>query len=371
MNAEAGTFTDLWVPSPELRLSWLYHPALSMAHPMFDILPDQSQRLLNELERQSNRWSHKAYFKDGLSSRRIAVLNGYHRADRLVKCMMQNNKYSIARKYQRCELIWFCPFCSYLKAQDLLKKYAPAWKPDAWYQLVFSLRGGICLSILGHDSMSQIWEMMRACIKRLKEVCSGFGGYAAWEELVVNCFWPAIIVTPHINVLFRAEAPPDIEQFARIARGEWPSDSRRVVPNLQFQPMKSEAHFYNFLKYVKPIDLLTPYNTGYRQAGTKGQIEGFHQGVREFFEGYGVESSEYRERAIKGVPRLLYVERSHYFYAGQCHGSAKEPLGVPTGIRRTSEHQDAIRVRVDEAKQMEEQAAEGTPPLQNVPRGTC
>ena len=272
--------SDIWTPSPELRKDLLYHPDLSCRHEHFRILPDEDQDLLGRLERQSERWLHKPYFKANLQDRRIAVLNGYHRSTRLLDCMMVKNKFTHTRYLNRCKLAWFCPFCAYLKGQDQLQKYGPAWDDGLWHWMVFSIRGGIEVADPDRDRLSEVWDAMKRCRskERLEEVFEGYQGHLAWEELAVYRFWPRLLWTPHLNILVRSSTEPDRKRFERIVDEEWyrqdpsgehPSSERlRSRPNVFVQRPNSEAHFQELLGYVKPIDLLTPYNSGFEQAKT-------------------------------------------------------------------------------------------------------
>jgi hypothetical protein len=58
--------------------------------------------------------------------------------------------------------------------------------------------------------------------------------------------------------------------------------------------VQSEAHFHQLLQYVKPIDLLGPYDRGYRAAKADGKVELLHREVREFFDALTIETTEYQ-----------------------------------------------------------------------------
>jgi len=51
-------------------LSTQYHPAISPDHPAYAKLPAEQQALAKAMHKQYERWSHKLYFKRGLSDRR-------------------------------------------------------------------------------------------------------------------------------------------------------------------------------------------------------------------------------------------------------------------------------------------------------------
>ncbi|HEY3855690.1 MAG TPA: hypothetical protein VGO67_14975 [Verrucomicrobiae bacterium] len=349
------TFEQFSGTDAEILQSRLYHPALSTEHRFFKRLPVPQQYWLEALEKQSNRWQHKVYFKDNLNDRRIALLNGYHQAQRLINCMMNRSPYTKSKALARCNLRE-CPFCTYLKGQDMLKKYGPAWEPGVWHKLVFSIRGGVPLStfsINGGPGLPKIWDTMRNCIREFAPACDGIVG---WEELFVYSFWPVVRLTPHVHVLVRSISEPDPVLLARIIAEHWRREKLICMPDPQLAPMKSEAHFYECLEYVKPIDLLTPYNTGFRQAKATGQLEEFHQDVREFFGAYADQTSVYQVRWGRRLRAHCSsaVTRCPYFYFGDCHGSSGDSIGLDKESRQTLEHQELMRARQQKAQEQEE-----------------
>lgn len=367
----------LWHPRPEMWLASLYHPALSKEHTASDKLPAKEQELVAALYRQQALWSTKLYFKQGLSGRLIAALNGFDYASKLANCMMVPNPYAKHVLFNRCNLDWFCTFCSYLKGQDLLKKYADAWKLHAWHNMVISLRTPLCLTDPDHDSMNDVWDAMEVIIKRLKEE-NHMQGYVGWLEIKVHSFWPSVLCTPHVHVLLRCDNEPDRAVFTKIIDEEWVSwrpnaepdlfrpqewylkllrNTRLVaIPDLFLEPVKSEAHFYELLSYIKPIDLLGPYHRGYHAARAVGQVAQFHQEVREFFASLPMQTAAYQVRWEKNVKRyrLMLKTRRRFLYGGTCHGSSGYPLGLKEAVRRTQEHQEAIRTKVEMAREAEE-----------------
>ena len=282
-----------WQPCPELWLSRLHHPAISKDHRHFNKLPAKEQELVIALYDQYERWSHKPYFKRGLSSRLIAVLNGYRFAWKLADCMMIANRYATHQYYGRCFQDWFCTFCAYLKGQDLLKKYAGAWEPGGWFQMVLSLEIGVCPSDPEHDFMGDVLDAMVAAVKRLQNA-NHMRGYVAWLEIKVHQFYPYLIVTPHIHVLLRCESPPDPRGLSILVTDEWIRRGLRAFLDVFIAPVRSEAHFYESLAYVKPIDLLGPYHRGYRAAKADGNVELLHREIREFFDALTIETTEYQ-----------------------------------------------------------------------------
>ena len=397
--------SDIWTPSSALRKDLLFHPELSCRHENFRDLGNEDQEFLGRLERQSERWLHKRYFKENVEDRRIALLNGYHRSNRLLNCMMIKNGFTHNRYLKRCDLAWFCPFCAYLKGQDQLKKYGPAWDAHSWHWMVLSIRGGIEVADPDHDTLSEVWDAMKRCCERarLEKVFEGYQGHLAWEELAVYKFWPRLRWTPHLNILIQSSSEPDRKRFERVVEEEWyrqdprgkgprgkgprgrgprgrgprgrgprgrgprgkdpDLDKLRCEPTVSLKQPKSEAHFYELLQYIKPIDLVTPYLSGFEKAKAAGQLETFHQEVRLFFEGYAVEASRHRSQKVPGKKgkQDRTVERTHYFSAGTCHGSCPNAVGITKEARSTPEHQSDIRRRIEDAWANEElQRAEDT-----------
>jgi len=273
--------------------------------------------------------------------------------------MMIRNLYAEHVPFNRCRLDWFCEFCAYLKGQDMLKKYAGAWEPNGWYEMVLSLAVGVCPAAPEHNYMRDVLDAMSAAVKRLQKK-KHMLGHIGWLELKVHQFYPNLIVTPHIHILLRCDCPPDRDAFAVIIAGEWTNRKLRAVPDLFLEPVKSEAHFYELLAYIKPVDLFGPYDSGYHAARAAGKLDQFHQDVREFFLALNEETRDFQERYIKKKRKhvLMPVTMRRFLYGGWCHGSSGHPLGLKEAVRRTKGHQDAVRAKVELAREVEEQSRE-------------
>ena len=345
---------DRWQPGEELTLSTQYHPSISPDHRAFAKLPAEAQAMARVLIRQYERWHHKLYFKHGLSGRLIAALNGYHFAGKVADCMMVNNPHA-GNQLGRCNQDWACEYCAYLRGQDMLKKYAEAWAEGLWFDLVLSLAVGVCPADPEHDFMADVLDAMEAIVKRLQAE-KRMDGYIAWTEIKVHQFYPHLIVTPHIHVLLRCDSPPDVRAISMVVVDEWIRRRLEAVPDLFIAPVKSAAHFYELLSYIKPIDIFGPYDRGYRAARDAGRLDVFHQEVREFFMALRIETSDWQEKYIQRLraPKLFLVTRRRFFYGGTCHGSAKNPLGMKAELRRTKAHQNAVRDKVAIAREVEE-----------------
>jgi hypothetical protein len=348
LNMEKEQVSDL---SREILLSHCYHPELHSEHKDFAQLPVHAQWALNKLEQQSARWCHKPYFQSrgGLPNTRIAILNGYYRTDRLLNCMMERNKYGTG--YGRCGLA-MCPFCQYLKGQAMLKKYGLAWHPQRWHWLVISIEGFANLSRCQAEQIVDVWEAIRCGVKAWKDTVDGV---TCWEELSVYSFVPDVLVTPHVNLLICTPGELDLDSLRGAVAGAWKARKLTVQPDIEPRRPKSEAHFYEMLQYFKPIDLLTPYNSGFWTARDTGDRERLHEGVRLFFEGYAEAVTEYRKIYQNKLRRkvICLIARTPNHYFGKCHGSAKTPLGMRKEERDTKEHQELMKTLKLNAKEDE------------------
>lgn len=354
MNAcEETVDSDVYRPSPGLVLALQYHPELSVNHPVFSQLPRKEQYLLTQMDAQSRRWKKHPYFRNSIEIRRIALLNGYHRRDRLVQCKMlkYNSNHTMAHK--RCGLSTFCPFCAYLKGQDILNNYSREWESGTWWKLVFSLKKRVPLIKEGGERLDRIWDTMRAVI----HACRGtFDACVGWEEIAVNSFWPEVLLTPHFNALLQCENDINSRLWMSTAKNKWRSRRLNGSPDILLEPVKTESHFYNFLRYIKPIDLLTPYDSGYEIAKNDNQLESFHQNVGEFFSGYHEAITIYRKFKGKSYGSYSYrpISRSMMLYLGKCHGSSKRYFGVKERLRRSRKWQEATKIRVQNAQEAEQ-----------------
>lgn len=346
----------------EFVLSQINHAKLNSNHPYFKRIPTGKQELIKKLYAQNEKWRYRPYFKKGMSNRLIAVANDYDYAWKLANCMMVRNPHTLALKYLRCGLDWFCPFCAYLKGQEILKKYAGAWREDFWQNLVFSLTDSVNLVDPEHDEMNTVWDTMLAVIRRLKDDAC-FNGYIAWIEIKIKSFWPQLLVVPHVHVLICGAVYLDDNQIKNIANQEWRNSGLNSTLNVYINPVQSESHFHNLLTYIKPIDLCGPYSSGFRQARMDGKLECFHQEVQEFFYALPMEAGVYQKRTTKrNIKRNIkrfrqfrerLTTRRRFLYGGNCHGSARNAIGVKKVIRQTMVHQNSIRARVAQAREDE------------------
>ena len=345
--------TDRWEPSDTLVLSTQYHPAICPEHPAFAKLPIEAQQRVSALHHQYNRWSHKLYFKHGLSNRLIAALNGYHFADKVASCMMKKNPHA-KNQLGRCNQDWFCEFCAYLRGQDMLKKYAHAWSKGQWFEMVLSLSVGVCPFDPEHDFVADVLDAMEAIVKRL-QFEKLMDGYVAWIEIKVHEFYPNLVITPHIHIIMCCESQPDMRAMNMLVADQWLQRRLAAIPDILIVPVKSEAHFHDLLKYIKPIDLVGPYKRGFSAAKADGRLDVFHQEVREFFITLRRETSFWQKKFIQRIraAKLFLVTRRRFFYGGTCHGSSGQPLGLKASIRRTKQHQSVVRAKVEIAREVE------------------
>ncbi len=157
-------------------------------------------------------------------------------------------------------------------------------------------------------------------------------------------------------MLLRCDSPPDQDVFDKAIAGEWSSRQLATEPDLDLKPVEWEAHFHNILEYIKPIDIYGPYQRGYRAAKAHCRVEFFHGEVCEFFYALTAETASEQFKRDKRSKELIPVPvtRRRFLYGGCCHGSAKHPLGLKIALRRTKEHQEAIRTKVQLAREAEE-----------------
>ena len=110
----------------EILLSRLYHTGVEHRAPAV-------QQAAGAADRRWRRWKNSPsaggtrFTSRTISlTTRIALLNGYHRAHRLVNCTTARSPYTKSKALARCSFRE-CPFCTYIKGQDILQNCnAPA-----------------------------------------------------------------------------------------------------------------------------------------------------------------------------------------------------------------------------------------------------
>lgn len=346
----------LWAPTPAFIQAHQFHPDLHPGHPIFAHLPFRSQQLLCEHELQSERWNHKPYFRDGVGNRRIALLGGYQHSERLVSCMMipvDKHAPKVRPYFRRCCLPNFCDFCAYIRGQHYLKKFAYAWEPGAWNHVTVSIRGFVQLSAGLDYQVLRIWNALRGVASILARWCCR--GVFGWEELSVGSLFPEALVGPHVHALLYAPGGLDESKLRAAFQAGW-IVYRDLPPfDIRIESSLTSPHFLSCLRYVKPIDLLTPYATGFALAREARELCHFHQNVNDVLWGLDLATTEFRRFLAKKPRRVKRrpVARTAGFHFGQCHGSSKSCLATPADARATEEHQDAVRQLCREAWNLE------------------
>jgi hypothetical protein len=259
--------------------------------------------------------------------------------------------------WKRCGLPAFCEFCGYVKGQDNLKKYAMAWMPLAWHSLTLSTAGFIRFDPGGETDVLELWDGNRGILGNLKKHVQGYFG---WEELAVRSFYPEVLVSAHTHVNVFDQAGVDLDLLQRLALAEMEARPGMPDVNILIEPDLQEGHFLSCAKYIGQMDVSIPYREGHHMASEAGELELFHQNVQEFYHGYCMLITEYREIKVRKKRRkeLRPFVRSPYVYAGTCHGSSRACVATSRHVRGTKAHQEDVRQLTAEVWEDEADAAD-------------
>lgn len=136
--------------------------------------------------------------------------------DRFLRC--RRIKYKTAQGNVRyggkCGQRRFCPFCNYVKRQEALLTYVPAFDRGRWYSMTVSSTPELDLDF---DELTYSWDAVKAVVEALIQAGHFQGAY--WtEEVSLNSLYPDVLVLPHGHVLFHALS--DVDEAAVRALAE-------------------------------------------------------------------------------------------------------------------------------------------------------
>ncbi len=241
----------------------------------------------------------------------------------------------------RCRYRQFCRYCSFIRRQQLLRTYLPAYDLGLWHMAHLSFEEGIGFEGGQAYECNEYWTACNNAIRTL--VAQGYARGAVWvEEIAVISFLPLLLVRPHVHAVLEAdflgeEAEEFLVQqlqFHRTANGE----PLGLSPTVKIEAIESIQALYRSLSYlIKTIELVRQYRNAWTmvEGPDHKQAVQLNSHVTEFLAGYFQISNSERQ----------FQQKVHY--VGNLHGSHEIYLGIRPAQR------DGFREFVDSVAQQE------------------
>jgi hypothetical protein len=264
----------------------------------------------------------------------ILLCSHWVSSERYAHCCRRNH----INRSGTCKLHQFCPYCSYLKGQSLLREFLPSFEKANWHSLTLAFDGNIPFGSNPQD-VEAYWSAGAAGLKSILEQKS-IRGYYATKELKVNNFMPTRVL-PHLHAIVDADQINDgmVEELGSIISRQ---AGIQLAPDIRASLINSEYSFSKRLTYLyKPLDLVEAYWSGWLEVATQGRdsAPAFNSSVSDFL----------------GLHHTLTYQRKKMIYAGSMHSQFKGYVGIPDAER--DEFEEYIR---GVQSQMPEYAPDGT-----------
>ena len=226
-------------------------------YPQF--LTDEQSRLIRTATRKAE-LKPSSFGREGdhyLEHMAALALCNYPKANRLTFCRVP-----VGGRIRVCKRVHYCPACNYVRQQDALRTFVPAYSRGTWFFLTLSFTGRICPTGCIHD-IAAYWQ---ACVDALRSaVDEKLVRGAFWvKELAVLTFLPTTVL-PHIHALVEGENVCDgaVEQLkswvtASLANAELGAPA--LAPNIHVTALNTQRRMANKLGYMfKTTELRKAY----------------------------------------------------------------------------------------------------------------
>ena len=298
----------------------------------WELLDPLQQRFLNGVHDKVG--IHPQRFSDPnyLPCSSMLILSNWPSIQRYAYCCKPNafNRSGLCKQHE------FCPYCSYLIRQNLLREYVPSFSQvSGWYFLTLSFSGSLPFDGPANaHSCLRYWDVGKHVLRHATDTRSIQGVF--WrEELAILNFLP-LTVMPHVHAVVVADHldGDNIKEMQDHATELLGTTGHPMVPDFEFEPITSQRSLLDRLRYtMKTMDIVRPYQNAWPRAE-----ENHRARARDL-------NSELRD-LVTGYPWITY-QRRHVARKGLLHPNHPGYVGVPLADR------DDYRELVDEVASRE------------------
>jgi hypothetical protein len=242
----------------------------------------------------------------------ILLCSHWVSSERYAHCCRRNHK----NRSGTCKLHQFCPYCSYLKGQALLREFLPSFEKTNWHHVTLGYDGEIAFQRQNHGAQ-HYWEAGIAALKTVLEQ-KLIRGYYATMELKVNSFGPTYVL-PHVHAIVDSDQINEgmlEEMLATMGT----HTGLELPPNIRSDTINNDYGFSKRLRYLfKPIDLVAAYCRGWRR---------IEEQMRAAAPAYNSQVSDF-----VGLYQSFTYRRKKMSYAGSMNSQFSGYIGTPESER--------------------------------------
>ncbi len=206
--------------------------------------------------------------------------------------MLQCGKVINKTSHGICHIHRLCPYCAWIKANDLWKRVEELYPRADWSFLTISYEGFQGFDDKDHNDWLLRWSAAVDAIKRLVTI-GRIPGAIVREEMSVSSYYPAREVNPHVHAILSCQKIDDsakdlLTSFIQGFRDDC-GQGVGVAPSIKSENIPSNDELRNKVFYInKATDLVLPYRSFFNLNGEEdaSMAEAVNRRCRDFQESY-------------------------------------------------------------------------------------
>ncbi len=220
--------------------------------------------------------------------------------------MLQCGKVRNKNSHGICHIHRLCPYCAWIKANDLWKRVEELYPRANWSFLTISYEGFQGFDDKDHNDWLLRWSAAVDAIKRLVTI-GRIPGAIVREEMSVSSYYPAREVNPHVHAILSCQNIDDsakdlLTSFIQGFRDDC-GQGVGAVPSIKSENIPSKDELRNKVFYInKATDLVLL--SQFLQPSWRGRCRhgrAVNRRCRDFQESYLVAASTDIRRTISAI----------------------------------------------------------------------
>jgi hypothetical protein len=239
---------------------------------------------------------------DYLTRSSMLILSSWPSIQRFAYCCRPTavNRSGVCKNHE------FCPYCNYLRRQDILREYVPAFgKASSWFFLTLSFSGALPFDgpVNAHKCVLY-WDVCKQVLQHSIKARTLQGAFWS-EELAILNFLP-LTVMPHVHAVVVADHMDEdiIKEMEDKASELLAGEENPMRPDFVFKTIATQRSLYDRLRYsLKPMDIIHPYQNAWPTAeeNNRANAPTLNSELRELLTGYPLITYRRPSVARKGI----------------------------------------------------------------------